>query len=65
MQERPQDKTTSNVLLAVGVIMLLIGGLGARVGTHSIGLFIFYILLFLGGLGCVAAGRSIRNRKYE
>lgn len=59
-----KDKTQANVLAAVGVVLALVGGIGARVGTTNMGLFVVFVILFLGGIGCIAASQKVRNRKY-
>jgi hypothetical protein len=65
MAQQPRDTTQANVLLGIGAVLLLAGGLGARLGTTNLGLFVFYIIVFLAGIVAVGAGQRLRNRKYE
>lgn len=55
----------ANVLMVVGVVLLLVGGIGARVGTTNLGLFIVYLMLALAGVITIGLGRKLRDRKYE
>ena len=63
--QKSQDATRANVLAAVGAALALIGGLGARVGTTNLGLFIVDVLLFLAGIVTIGASQRVRNRRYE
>lgn len=63
--QKSQDTTQANILAAVGAVLALIGGFGARHGTTNIGLFVFYVVLLLAGIGLIGASQRIRNRKYE
>ncbi|MBU4213612.1 MAG: hypothetical protein KJ792_03040 [Actinobacteria bacterium] len=63
--QKSQDATKANVLAAIGVVLALVGGLGARLGTTNLGLFIVYVVLLLAGIVTIGASQRVRNRKYE
>lgn len=63
--QKSQDAARANALAVIGVVLALVGGFGARMGTTNGGLFVLYLLLFFGGIGLVGASQRIRNRKYE
>ena len=63
--QKSTDTTQANVLAAIGAVLALIGGFGARMGTESIGLFIVYVALLLAGIATIGASQRLRNKKYE
>jgi hypothetical protein len=63
--QKSKDATKANVLAAIGAVLALVGGLGARLGTTNLGLFIFYGVLFLAGIVTIGVSQRVRNRKYE
>jgi len=63
----PQNPTSSqaNALAAVGVVLVVIGGFGARVGTTDIGRFLADVVLLLAGVAAVGASLRLRSRTDE
>lgn len=53
----------SQILIVVGTVVAIGGGLGATIGTTSMGLFVFYILLLLVGLAVAGYGKKLRDQR--
>lgn len=47
----------------LGILLALVGGLPAAVGTTNTGLFIFYVVLLLGGLGLIGVSKKLRDQR--
>ena len=52
------DRTRAQTLRVAGLVVFALGAILAKIGTTSMGLFIFFIILVFAGLGLAAFGES-------
>ena len=52
-------RARSRYLKVAGIVAAAVGGILAKIGTTSIGLFVFYLLLFFAGLGLMVYSQSV------
>jgi len=52
----------SRYLKVAGIVAAAVGGILAKIGTTSIGLFVFYLLLFFAGLGLMVYSQSVYRK---
>jgi uncharacterized membrane protein YoaK (UPF0700 family) len=57
-QDTPTAQSRARTIRVVGIVVFAVGALLAKVGTTSIGLFVFYVALALGGLCLVGYAQS-------
>lgn len=55
----------ADALAAVGVVLALAGGFGARVGTARVGVFLGGVALVLAGVVAIGASQRLRHRTDE
>jgi len=55
-------RVRSRYLKVAGIVAAAVGGILAKIGTTSIGLFVFYLLLFFAGLGLMVYSQSVYRK---
>lgn len=55
-------RARSRYLKVAGIVAAAVGGILAKIGTTSIGLFVFYLILFFAGLGLMVYSQTLYRK---